>query len=146
MRSESRCALIKGVGSDVMSTSVYTGLNLFNFIRKHFPQICLYLSAQRLSDRTVHITTSAVDLTLLIIPPPVLMQKRVSSIRDESQSYLGNVSVVPVVSQNACYVEVICACYSGSRHGPVRTGLGSRRNGQAAYTVLLYGAESFLRS
>ena len=138
MRSESRCALIKGVGSDVMSTSVYTGLNLFNFIRKHFPQICLYLSAQRLSDRTVHITTSAVDLTLLIIPPPVLMQKRVSSIRDESQSYLGNVSVVPVVSQNACY--------SGSRHGPVRTGLGSRRNGQAAYTVLLYGAESFLRS
>jgi hypothetical protein len=25
----------------VMSTSVYTGLNLFNFIRKHFLQICL---------------------------------------------------------------------------------------------------------
>ena len=33
-----------------MSTSVYTGLNPFNFIRKHFLQICLCLSAQRLSD------------------------------------------------------------------------------------------------
>jgi hypothetical protein len=27
---------------EVMSTSVYTGLNLFNFIRKHFLQICLW--------------------------------------------------------------------------------------------------------
>jgi hypothetical protein len=26
---------------EVMSTSVYTGLKLFNFIRKHFLQICL---------------------------------------------------------------------------------------------------------
>jgi hypothetical protein len=26
---------------EVMSTSVYTGLNPFNFIRKHFLQICL---------------------------------------------------------------------------------------------------------
>jgi hypothetical protein len=26
---------------DVMSTSIYTGLNLFNFIRKHFMQICI---------------------------------------------------------------------------------------------------------
>ena len=35
-------APIKGVGSmEVMSTSVSTGLNPFNFIRKHFLQICL---------------------------------------------------------------------------------------------------------
>jgi hypothetical protein len=39
VRSESHCALTKGVGS--MSTSVYTNLNPFNFIRKHFLQICL---------------------------------------------------------------------------------------------------------
>jgi hypothetical protein len=26
---------------EVMSTSVYTGLNLFNFIPKHFLQICV---------------------------------------------------------------------------------------------------------
>jgi len=37
---------------EVMSTSVYTGSNLFNFIRKHFLQICLCLSAQRLSKHT----------------------------------------------------------------------------------------------
>jgi hypothetical protein len=39
VRSENRYALIKGVG--VMSTSVCTGLNPFNFIRKHFLQICV---------------------------------------------------------------------------------------------------------
>ena len=40
--SESRCALVKGVGNlEVMSTGVYTGLTPFNFIRKHFLQICL---------------------------------------------------------------------------------------------------------
>ena len=38
---------------EVMSTSVYTGLNPFNFIRKHFLQIRLCLSAQRLSERTL---------------------------------------------------------------------------------------------
>jgi len=41
-----------------MSTSVYTGLNLFNFIRNHFLQISLcdvsYVSAQRLSKCTVY--------------------------------------------------------------------------------------------
>ena len=37
-----------------MSTSVYTGLITFNFIRKHFLQICVCLSAQRLSEHTVH--------------------------------------------------------------------------------------------
>jgi len=26
---------------EVMSASIYTGLNLFNFIRKHFLKICL---------------------------------------------------------------------------------------------------------
>ena len=44
---------------EVMSTSVYTDLNPFHFIRKHFLHICLcdvcYVSAQRLSERTVHI-------------------------------------------------------------------------------------------
>jgi hypothetical protein len=38
VRSESRCALTKGV-LEVMSTSVYRGLNPFDFIRKHFLQI-----------------------------------------------------------------------------------------------------------
>ena len=38
---------------EVMSTSVCTGLNPFNFIRKHFLQICLCLGAQLLSERTV---------------------------------------------------------------------------------------------
>ena len=42
VRSESRCTLVNGAGSlEVMSTSVYKGLNPFNFIRKHFLQICL---------------------------------------------------------------------------------------------------------
>jgi len=36
-----------------MSTNAYIGLNLFKFIRKQFLQICLYLSAQRISERTV---------------------------------------------------------------------------------------------
>jgi hypothetical protein len=39
MHTESRCALTKGV---VMSTSIYTGLKPFNFIRKHFLQMCLW--------------------------------------------------------------------------------------------------------
>jgi hypothetical protein len=37
--SERRCALIKVL--EVMAMNVYTGLNPFNFIRKHFPQICV---------------------------------------------------------------------------------------------------------
>jgi hypothetical protein len=32
---------------EVMSTSVYTGLNPFNFIRKHFLQICQYCTFNR---------------------------------------------------------------------------------------------------
>jgi hypothetical protein len=39
MRSESLYALIKVL--EVKSTSIYTGLNKFNFIRKHFLQICV---------------------------------------------------------------------------------------------------------
>ena len=77
VHSESRCALIKSDGTlEVMSTSVYTGLSPFNFIRKHFLQICFWdvsyvcsfsfiklvwaitihrsLSAQQLSDCTVY--------------------------------------------------------------------------------------------
>jgi len=38
---------------EVMYMSVYTGLNPFNFIRKHFLQICLCLNARRLSECTV---------------------------------------------------------------------------------------------
>ena len=51
---ESRCALVKVVRSDVMSTSDYTGLNTFKFIRHH-SSTGLYrgLSAQRLSESTV---------------------------------------------------------------------------------------------
>ena len=37
----------------MISTSVYTSLNLFNFVRKHVLQICLRLSAQRLSESTI---------------------------------------------------------------------------------------------
>jgi len=47
-----------------MSTSVYTGLNPFNFIRKHFLQICLCLHAQRLSKHTV---LTAIAETVLYI-------------------------------------------------------------------------------
>jgi hypothetical protein len=47
VRSESRCALIKVL--EVMSTSVYTGLNPLNFIRKHFLQICIRKFAVHLS-------------------------------------------------------------------------------------------------
>jgi len=46
-----------------MSTSVYRGLNPFNVIRKHFLQICLCLSAQQLSERTVLITIGYVLLS-----------------------------------------------------------------------------------
>ena len=50
----------------VMSTGVCTGLIPFNFIRKHFLQICLCLSAQRLSERTVlQPTTLFLSRTLL---------------------------------------------------------------------------------
>ena len=42
LRLESRFALTKAVRLlEVMSTSVFTGLNPFNFIHKHFLQICL---------------------------------------------------------------------------------------------------------
>jgi hypothetical protein len=44
--SESRCALTKVL--EVMSTSVYTGLNPFNFIRKHFLKIRVRKVAVRL--------------------------------------------------------------------------------------------------
>jgi hypothetical protein len=78
-----------------MSTSVDTGLKPFNFIRKHFLQICLWdvsnvcsywsfrllsvrgrsqytaeyrsLSAQRLSERTVYTSTDLVNLLKLRI-------------------------------------------------------------------------------
>jgi hypothetical protein len=33
---------LTGVVLEVMSMSVYTGLNLFNFIHKHFLQICVW--------------------------------------------------------------------------------------------------------
>jgi hypothetical protein len=50
--SESHCALLKGVDSDVHE-HIYTGLNPFNFIPKHFLQICLCLRAQQLSKHVV---------------------------------------------------------------------------------------------
>jgi hypothetical protein len=48
MLSGSRCAVIKVL--EVMSTSVYTGLCPFNFIRKHFLQICVRKVAVYLSN------------------------------------------------------------------------------------------------
>jgi len=49
VRLESRFALIKGVGSlEVMSTSIYTNLNQFNFIRKHFLLVRCFLCTQLL--------------------------------------------------------------------------------------------------
>ena len=49
-----------------MSTGVYTGLNPFNFIRRHFLQTCLCLSAQRLSERTVVDKVLSLGAVLLI--------------------------------------------------------------------------------
>ena len=48
-----------------MSTSVYTGLNPFNFIRKHFLQTCLCLSAQRLSEHAVYETPEKIFFFLV---------------------------------------------------------------------------------
>jgi hypothetical protein len=41
-----------------MSTSVYTGLNPFNFIRKHFPQICVRKVAVHLQKMLEVLSTS----------------------------------------------------------------------------------------
>jgi hypothetical protein len=46
-----------------MSTSVYTGLNPFNFIRKHFPQICVRKVAVRLQ-KVLEEMSSSVDTGL----------------------------------------------------------------------------------
>jgi hypothetical protein len=43
---------------EVMSTSVYTGLNPFNFIRKHFLQICFRKVAVHLKKLLEVISTS----------------------------------------------------------------------------------------
>ena len=43
-----------------MSTRVYTALNPFNFIRKHFLQIRLCLSAQRFSERISEYYTASI--------------------------------------------------------------------------------------
>jgi hypothetical protein len=42
----------------VMSTSVYTGLNTFNFIRKHFLQICVLKVAVQLQNVLEVMSTS----------------------------------------------------------------------------------------
>ena len=44
---------------EVISTSVYTGQTPFNFTRKRFLQLCLCLSAQRLSESTVVLVHSS---------------------------------------------------------------------------------------
>jgi hydrogenase maturation factor len=43
---------------EVMSTSVYTGLKPFNFIRKHFLQICVQKVAVRLQKLLEVMSTS----------------------------------------------------------------------------------------
>jgi hypothetical protein len=43
---------------EVMSTIVYTGLNPFNFIRKHFLQICTSTAVQQLNTVKWHTTTA----------------------------------------------------------------------------------------
>ena len=53
---------------EVMSTSVYTGLNTFNYIRKHFLQICLCLSA-RYNKVALQYNHTAIDHQSVIYPP-----------------------------------------------------------------------------
>jgi hypothetical protein len=46
-----------------MSTNIYTGLNRFNFIRKHFLQICVRNVAVRLK-KVLEVTSTSVDTGL----------------------------------------------------------------------------------
>jgi hypothetical protein len=48
---------------EVMSTSVDTGLNLFNFIRKHFLQICVQKLAVHLQ-KVLEVMSTSVDTGL----------------------------------------------------------------------------------
>jgi hypothetical protein len=67
VRSESRCTLIKVL--EVISTSIYTDLNPFNFIRKHFLRICLRKVAVHL--KVVEVISASVDIGLnLKVPKP----------------------------------------------------------------------------
>jgi hypothetical protein len=61
VRSESRCALMNVL--EVMSTRVDTGLDPFNFIRKHFLQICVRKVAVHLQ-KVLEMMSTSVDTGL----------------------------------------------------------------------------------
>jgi hypothetical protein len=52
---------------EVTSTSVYTGLNPFNFIREHFLQIWLCLSAERLSNARYFVVLFCFPLSYIFV-------------------------------------------------------------------------------
>jgi len=111
-RSESRCALIKGVGSDVMSTSVYTDLSPFNFIRKYFLQICLYLNARRLSERmAIKAHNASWDFHMVIIKIQVISIVMLSHWLCSFQR-LENDTNLPNVADYATQHQTLEQCFS----------------------------------
>jgi hypothetical protein len=60
-----------------MSTSVYTGLNPFNFIRKHFLQICVRKVAVHLY-KLLEVMSTGQQCVVSISQPTLLSAQRLS--------------------------------------------------------------------